>query len=514
MAQLIMAGVRVRWRPLIPAALFAVAAAFHMSYAGCGIAVFDLGILLGDTDRVLRGEVFGRDFIAPYGPGSYYLLAPILALFGRSLFVVSAVFALLRALLDVLTYRLAVPLMGRGVALLPFALAAVAHGSLHKSFLAAAQLLALFGLAVLVRRDTVRHKLTAGALSGAALLLRYDVGVFALVSLVVASAFQHTARTRIAGVGRDVAWLAAGALLVLVPAAAGLLARGLDPQWWWDHVWQRIRVQEAIAAPYPRVLEALHRGDLKPLVRASWIGLGVLLPIVATLLASRAGERRALVAGVACFGLLMMNQVRLIPSLNHFLQVSTAPYLLLGFLLALALRGWLARGGLRRAAALAILAGPWLITTWRVTAGADDPYPGSFTQAWSDAVPLPGARGGMRAPRDQVAAFCAVIDFVHDHTQPGDRILASSNCPLFYFLCDRAPAIPFVEPAYYYRPERYEQEAIDAVERWRPPVFIDDQRAAATFAMAQAAPEFYAHLARWYRQAAVVPPFILCLRRR
>ena len=64
----------------LPFALFAVAAAFHASYAGYGIAPFDLGILLADTDRVLRGEVFGRDFLAPYGPGSYYVLAPILHL--------------------------------------------------------------------------------------------------------------------------------------------------------------------------------------------------------------------------------------------------------------------------------------------------------------------------------------------------------------------------------------------------------------------------------------------------
>src|SRR5262245_65964648 len=88
----------------LPLALFAVAAAFHASYAGYGIAPFDLGILLADTDRVLRGEVFGRDFLAPYGPGSYYVLAPLLHVLGRSLYSAAFVLAVLRAILDVATY--------------------------------------------------------------------------------------------------------------------------------------------------------------------------------------------------------------------------------------------------------------------------------------------------------------------------------------------------------------------------------------------------------------------------
>src|SRR5262245_33362386 len=113
----------------LPFALFAVAAAFHASYAGYGIAPFDLGILLADTDRVLRGEIFGREFIAPYGPASYYVLAPILCVVGRSLYSVALVLAVLRAGLDVATYVLARRLVGPWYSLLPFALALVAHGS-------------------------------------------------------------------------------------------------------------------------------------------------------------------------------------------------------------------------------------------------------------------------------------------------------------------------------------------------------------------------------------------------
>src|SRR5262249_52144394 len=92
--------------------------------------------------------------------------------------------------------------------------------------------------------------------------------------------------------------------------------------------------------------------NLRPLVVVGWIVLGWALPLLATGVAFLRDRRRtldlALVSGMSCFGLMMMNQTRLIPSLNHFLQVSTTPYILLGFALTTAVKPWLARRLARR----------------------------------------------------------------------------------------------------------------------------------------------------------------------
>jgi hypothetical protein len=499
----------------LPFALFAVAAAFHASYAGYGIAPFDLGILVADTDRVLRGEVFGHDFMAPYGPASYYVLAPVLRILGRSLYSVAFFLAALRAALDVATYLLARRLIGPWFALLPFGLALVAHGSFHKSFLVVAQVLCLIALTLAANGDRRRGFVVAGALCAAAWLFRYDVGVFgALAFLVVVALRPRPERFR--AVGLPVACATVGGLLVMVPVAAILIARGLDVPWWWDHVWQRIRVQEGIQAKVPDYAAALRELRLAPLVVGGWLLLGWILPPLASAITFLRDRRRtadlALVSGMSCFGLLMMNQTRLIPSLNHFLQVSTTPYILLGLVLATAVKPWLARGGWRAGGCVALLVLPWLITTWRMSVTRDSPYPGSFVMRSRNAMMLPGPRGGVLAPRNEVLEIMNIVRLVQERTAETDPILTGHYCPLFYFLCDRRPAIPFAEPSYYYDKEKYQREVIDATERSQPKIFIYYRGEAATYQMHLVAPIFFGYLQQHYRPLVDVGPYTVLER--
>src|SRR5262245_66403287 len=86
---------------LLAAALVAVlAGAFHATYAFDGIALFDEGLLTDGAMRVLHGERLGRDAFVPYGPASYWVLAPLFRAFGDSLFVLRATTVVLQALCD------------------------------------------------------------------------------------------------------------------------------------------------------------------------------------------------------------------------------------------------------------------------------------------------------------------------------------------------------------------------------------------------------------------------------
>src|SRR5262249_55089728 len=125
---------------------------------------------------------------------------------------------------------------------------AVAHGSLHKSFLQLAALLVLGAAAALARGDR-RGAWIAGACAGAAFLFRHDAGTFGAAALALGVLVERGQAD--AGRVRRLVLLGGGFLLVVGPAALALLVGGLEPRAWWEHEWQRIAVQERIAVSFP-----------------------------------------------------------------------------------------------------------------------------------------------------------------------------------------------------------------------------------------------------------------------
>ena len=65
--------------------VFAVLALVHSWYAFHALSLFDVGVMLECAVRVQQGELFLRDFMAPYGPLRYWVLRALSRLFGAPL---------------------------------------------------------------------------------------------------------------------------------------------------------------------------------------------------------------------------------------------------------------------------------------------------------------------------------------------------------------------------------------------------------------------------------------------
>ncbi len=485
-----------------------VAAAFHATYAFHGIALFDEGLLADGAWRVRDGAVIGRDAFVPYGPASYWLLAPCFAWFGQSMATLRAVTVVVQAAADGALFGIAAASGSWVGGLLAATLLAVAHGSLHKSFLLLAVMLALLAGRSLGRRATLGAAGLAGAFAGVAFLFRHDVGAFAGVALV-AGVCLETAMPRPATLQRVLA-LVAGFAAVVGPALLALLAAGLDLESWWAHEWQRIAVQEridvALAPPWDADGQSGGRIVLftalllAPLVHLLWGGAVVLRRWRGGALVGD-GARLA----NALFGLLLLNQARLIPSTNHLFQ-AMAP-------LALALADLLARrehGLVRRLLLVLIVAA---MTTWAAL-GRSGPYAGTFKQRIDGAVRLDVPAGGIWLRPDFAAALTRVVASIQARVGPDETIVTTPGSPLLGFLAERRLALPYAEPSYYYHDERFRRGAIDAVERERPPLFVSDGSEPAGYRFAEAAPLLAQHLAQHYRPFDTIGPFTLFERVR
>ncbi|MBM4013560.1 MAG: hypothetical protein FJ293_01155 [Planctomycetes bacterium] len=486
------------------------AAAFHATYAFDGIALFDEGILIDGAWRVRDGAIPGIDGWMPYGPGMYWLLAPFLAWCGESVAVVRAVLVALHALSAGALCWLLLGTATLPGALLATAVLVVAHGSFHKSAIVVAALLALFAAQRLARRDG-RGAFVAGLLCALGFLFRHDVGGFAAAACGVALLVEPGMpwRRRCAGA----AALTAGFAALLVPLVLALVAAGLDLGAWWEHEWQRIAVQEQIAVPLaePRV-DGEWRGGRVALLCAL-----LLAPLVLLLWGSAAWWRaRRDAAGpptggetpriaAALFGLLLLNQVRLIPSANHLFQAIAPVALALGDALARRGRGWRGHGAL----ALLVV----LLVTW--VAGAHRGiYSGTFRQRLEPGVEPALERAGIRLKPEFARALEATVTSIRRRVAPNQTVATSPGAPLLAFLADRMLAIPCAEASYWYHEPRFQAEAIAALERNQPPLLVTDGSSPATFAFEAAAPLVARWLAERYRPVEQHGPFTLHERRR
>jgi len=502
---------RLILRSALPAALvFAAAWAFHRSYAGFGIAPFDEGILIDGAWRILRGEHFGREFLAPYGPLPYHVLALWFAIFEPSVATFRELAVVLQSVGAVLLFLAAWRLARLEGALLAAGCLILAHGSWHKSFLQLAVALQVYAASCCLDSLRIRTAAGLGLAAAVAFLCRYDVGGFAMLASGVAIIFRRdaSARRRI----ESLASLCSAFLLVVGGVYAILAVRGLDLVEWWFLTWQRILAQEWIDAPFPRPWTrgfgwgSFSTGALfVALATAALCYLGSILGVALRALWRRRDGADPARLCIALLGLCLTNQTRLIPSSNHFFQGALPLYLLASDLLSRNGRPWWIRLWMPVFTALLFL---WVL---RGTSGL---YPASFTARIEDAIrlELPTGRAGVRIAAADAAVLETLVKAVLEVTADGESIATSPRCPLVAFLCDRPLAQPFAEPSYYYRNARYQQRVIEALDRTRPRIWVHDPRAAATFVFPEAAPLLFEYFTRHYRAARAIGPYSLFMR--
>ena len=514
-------------RRLLLAAVVAITAAvLHSSYAFDGVAFFDEGVLVDGAWRVRHGAIPGIDGWMPYGPAGYWVIAPFLAWCGESLVTVRAVLVGMEALSAGALCWLLLGTASVPGALLATALVVIAPGALHKATLALAVAVALLAARQLARHsaDQLAHTsratgaFQAGLLAAVAFLFRHDVGGFAAAACGIALLLDGSLRFR--DRCRSALVLSSGFLAVLVPVTLALVVAGLDLPQWWAHEWQRITVQERIDVAIGMPLEIgatvgepfgerggeLHGGRAAlwsafiaaPLLLLGWgvaawrrLARGAALPF----------DRMRVAA--ALFGLLLLNQARLVPSTHRLFQ-SLAP-------IAFAAGDLLARRGRgvrsHTVLALVVLA----VMVWAAM-GRIGVYSGTIRRPIDGGVELALATGRIRLRPAFAHALERVVASIQRRVGPDEPLATSPGSPLLGFLSQRRLALPYAEPSYYYGDPRFQREAIAAFEQARAPLLVVDGGEPANYRFETAAPLVAKWLAERYRPIEQIGNFTLLER--
>jgi hypothetical protein len=537
---------------LIALAVTAAGVAFHLFYIHHGVRNWiDLGVAASDAVRILDGDHFGRDFVAPYGPGRYYLTALWFLLFGTSLFTMNLLYLCLMAITNLITYLLARRFLPRSLALAVAFLVVAAHGPVHKIFISLFSVLFFWAAFRALERRTLFAGFLMGLTGAVSGFFRYDVGALALLGgilvtvAVVLSGLSRTPRAgrpvprpcgeasqtpppsdRLRGALRLTAGFLAGGGIVVLPAGMALLLF-CDAAWVFDHILHRIEIFDFVRYDDPTLDLLLTSGED-----------GALLEGVLTLLLL-AGPFAALAFGVydvfvkkkgvpgvqllllGLAGIFLLNQWRLIPRFIRLMQAG--PFLFTGLaVLAFRVRGLCEIPAVRRRALLcrAACTAPFLAVFFFLVAMGWYLWEYTGYQSQDSVAVLRSnesfmglERGQCWVRRKRCSEMESVIGLVQKLTEKGEPILAGPACPIVYFLADRPNPTPCSDSYLYFRNESAETEMIEAVERREVRLFVDWPRPIGGLSIEDAAPRLYAYIKRNFVVREQVGRFVVMMRR-
>ena len=229
-------GARPEFRWSFVAAVFAVAALLLFLSMSVRPGVYDEGIMLTDTMRIMAGQVPHRDFYAIYGPAEFYLLAGLFKVFGVSLLVERLLFLGLTAGTVAAVYGIVAYYCRQAIALWSavaticwlYTLNAVGGSAMYPTALC--NLLAcVLVVPVFWRKLSPWRFVAAGAAAGMATLFRYDTGIamLAIEACVVAGGVWlrfEGLRNRVIAFVVCLCASVAGFVLVVAPIVGAYLA--------------------------------------------------------------------------------------------------------------------------------------------------------------------------------------------------------------------------------------------------------------------------------------------------
>ena len=400
---------------------------------------------MAGAQRILDGEVIYRDFWTIYAPGSYYAIAGLLKVFGRSVLVQAVGGVALRALAVALFFAL-VRRLGAGLRM-GLALAGVLAVGLWEVApelgtypgILPAVLAAWLGAVAYAQGAPARRLFYGGLALGAGATFKHDVAAYAALSVCAALALAWWWRRAGEDEPRPASWVhparaiaifAAGCALIPIPVIAWLAtAAGQD-------AWQDLIVFPAgdfrlvRSEPYPGLLPPLQflqawfaePGDLRAARDAGdhtarWIlanapqwafvgGLFVLLRRGRSMAPGRlVGMSIALVALPFYFGAAHVQQN------THLTSMAVCSFLF-------GTVAWREAGRGLRAFALALFLA-WIPGLW-VRPAMEAMLPLRVWSGWSR-LDLPVARGVFVSPRE-AAIYETLNAFVEANVPPGEAI--------------------------------------------------------------------------------------------
>ncbi len=437
------------------------------------INVYDEGITVHGAQRVLEVDRPYSGFWTLYAPGQFYIVAGLFKLFGPSILVERLWDTMVRTGLFVLAFLLTRKLAPTGIALTVGAFTALwlAHIGHFGYPVFPALFLILLGFLLLVHASSHRRhapwSIAAGLAVGMATWIRHDLGVYALVSVVIAVWLVR--RISLPTPGDDagrlppgiLAFFLLGAGVVLMPAVVFLVAGTGD-----DTVLDLLIAPATIfpsvrSLPFPPAVPTLPSPFSGPLPPSDYLrrildGLAFYLPLVtyaACLLAitCRLLRRHAAVDNpllfilLPLFGIISLNQARIRSDLIH-LPPTFIPAIVLTAVWSRSLLR--VPGGIRGAVLSGIVLGAWALLLIQ-------PVHGFVMQATRFMTPRAPAMQfvararGIQLDPDQARA----VAFIQHHVPPDGLIFVGNdrhdrlviNDVAFCFLAERGSATRYHE---------------------------------------------------------------------
>jgi hypothetical protein len=461
-------------------------------YFNHGLDAFDEGLYATEAQRVLDGGVYGKDFLAPYGPGRYYLIAGLFWIFGASLKVQCFFWLVLRGLIALLVFRAGRRLLPFGFALLPALAVILAPGALHKSLFQITVLLNLLAYFAYRREGTLLSCTWVGFAVGLAALLRVDVGVFGIMSFLVLLLLEFLwdwPRPTLGRFVRRLGAFAAGAACLTLPVAlyVGLntdLVALLKAEWHrtltvsaFAETLSVPGIGEALTTPYPQGLKLF----LMPLMLYGAPAAYLLLTLC--VIGKRIKGHTSGFAGLeavalVAFGVPVLNQVRITPTFNHLLHAMPLVFLSAAILVRIVIDSALFKAlpgrMLRSALALLVILPPFAVPVYYNFAFTKGVLPGSVLNRFEFTEPLSLERAGIFETPDQVERLEKMVRYIQTTTAPGETLFAGPFDPALNFLAERPPAVRYLEPFYYLGSDSMQQSVVHDLIQNRPPLIVID----------------------------------------
>lgn len=471
-----------QWDRLLPILVLCAGWIYTGLYFDCGLDAFDAGLFATEAERVTAGGVYGKDFLAPYGPGRYYVVALLFSVFGFTLKVQAWFWLFLRGGTALLAYLVGRRLLPRGLALLPAIAVIAAPGALHKTLFQLTALLNIYFYLRYRHHPSPVQALLAGAVVGGGALFRVDVGVFGFLSFMVLLWLELLWDRPSPGVTallKRTASFMAGAALITLPVIAYFMVKA-DMETVLRAEWHRTAVvsgfaatlevpglSRALAAPWPYSLKFLLLGFMIRALPLAYVALAAGVVFSRFRKGSLGLEALALVA----FGLPLLNQVRITPTFNHLLHAAPPAFIAWAVFIAwLKARPFLGRAG--RAVLLAVLALSLGIPVFYNLVFTRGVLPGSLMNRFEFTEPVLLERAGIYETPADAAELERIVRYVTSATEPGDALFSSPFSPVINFLSKRPPAVRFLEPFYYFGSDELQRLMVDDLERTRPPVIL------------------------------------------
>jgi hypothetical protein len=460
-------------------------------YVGSWPFLGEEGEMLEWAQRVLDGQVYGRDFFCLYGPLMIYALAGSLAVFGESVVVERACTFALNALAHgVVLVFLARNLRSHALLVACALVYALCFNmltffspntTLLRGVLGLAPLFLLTGSA---REQGPLAWTIAGGLTGLSLLFSQEAGLCAVVSLAGVGVFDAASGSGVRVLLRRAAGFGAGLACVLLPFVLWMASQGA-----------LVAVLESLYG-YPRLMTlgfggipftSLRDFLADPLGSRALLAYAILAVYVVSILSVATAfargdrsRRTRLLFALTLFGLLLFRGALGRSDAGNVVKASTPAFLLCFLHLDAALaalqsarsaflRRWAALRLAGFAVSLALVVGfasELQAMIPHATRGLLDP--GGKLSLGTRGVSLPELpRVGVRVHQDTAATMRVIHAFLEASTRAGDYVYFFPNEAIYYFVFDRRNPTRFAI-AYFAITSELRRELVADLERRKP----------------------------------------------